>query len=102
MLSQVLANSGITSLGTTGRRLFLKLGQYRGCHVRVEDMPERLAAIAVDSEFYSFFKMVSDRDKALDIVARLFDAGDDALITENPKGYAIWLLEPTAVLAQRR
>jgi hypothetical protein len=101
MLSQVLANPSVVSSGATGRRLFLKPGQYRGCHVRVEDMPERLAAIAVGSEFYSFFKVVSDREKALDIVAKLFDAGDDALITENPKGYAIWLLEPTAVLPQR-
>jgi hypothetical protein len=70
--------------------------QYSPCHIQVPDSPARLAAIAVDSRYYSFFKLVSDRTKTLQIAAKLVYRGDDVAITQTPKGDVIWIYEPEA------
>lgn len=88
--------------GTRSRKLFLQPGQYHTCHIRVPDMTERLPAVVVEGQFYSFLRAISDREKALDILARLFDSGDEAVITQNRKSYAIWVLEPTAYIDRAR
>jgi hypothetical protein len=68
--------------------------QYSPCHIQVPDAQERLAAIAVDTRYYSFFKLVSDRAKTLQIAAKLVYRGDDVAITQTPKGDVIWIHEP--------
>jgi hypothetical protein len=78
------------------RKLFLTKEDYQTCHIQIGDTQERLAAIAVGFQLYSFFKTVSDRNKALDIVGRLYDNGNDGVITQTPKAYAIWTLESDA------
>jgi hypothetical protein len=78
------------------RKLFLTKGDYETCHIQLSDTQEKLAAIAIGSHLYSFFKTLSDREKALDIVARLYDSGNDAVIIETPKTYSIWILEEEA------
>jgi hypothetical protein len=78
------------------RKLFLAREDYQTCHIQIQDTQEKLAAIAIGSEFYSFFKTLTNRDKALDIVGRLYDNGNDALITQTSKAYVIWILEPEA------
>jgi hypothetical protein len=84
------------------RTLFLQKGQYQTCHICLKDTQEHLAAISVDRKLYSFFKTVRDRDKALDILCRLYDTGSDAVITQTPKSYAIWILEEEALLVERK
>lgn len=81
-------------------QLFLASGEYRTCHICLPDMQQRLPAIVVEEQYYSYFKTVKDRDKALKVVAKLFENKDDALITQTPKGYNIWVLEPTAYLSK--
>jgi hypothetical protein len=78
------------------RKLFLAREDYQTCHIQIQDTQERIAAIAIGSQFFSFFKTLTNRDKALDVVGRLYDNGHDALITQTPKAYAIWILEPEA------
>jgi hypothetical protein len=78
------------------RKLFLAREDYQTCHIQIQDTQERLAAIALGSQHFSFFKTLTNRDKALDIVGRLYDNGHDALITQTPKAYVIWILEPEA------
>jgi hypothetical protein len=78
------------------RKLFLDRTEYQTCHVQLSDTEERLAAIAVQEKLFSLFKIVDDREKALDILARLYDGGSNAAITEIPKGFSIWIEEPTA------
>jgi hypothetical protein len=78
------------------RKLFLAREDYQTCHIQIQDTQERLAAIAVGPQLFSFFKTITNRDKALDIVGRLYDNGNDALITQTPKAYIIWILEPEA------
>jgi alpha-galactosidase/6-phospho-beta-glucosidase family protein len=79
------------------RKLFLQKGEYQTCHMFLEETQERLAAIIVGQNHYTFFKTVRDRNKALDILAKLYDNGSDAVIVQAPKAYAIWVLEPESV-----
>jgi hypothetical protein len=79
------------------RKLFLSKGEYQTCHVFVEGTQERLPAITVSQKHYSFFRTERDRERALDILVKLFDKGSDAIITQLPKAYAIWVFEPDAV-----
>lgn len=89
-------------LSPSARKLFLSRDEYRTCHVRVADMEERLPAIALNGQFYSFFKSVADREKALDVLGKLFDNGDKAVITLGAKAYTIWVLEASASLDPAR
>jgi hypothetical protein len=84
------------------RKLFLQKGEYQTCHICLNDTQEHLAAITVNQKFYSFFKTVCDRDKALDILGKLYDGGSDAIITQSPKAYAIWILENDASHIERK
>lgn len=74
--------------------------QYRSCHIRVPDESDRLAAIQVGDQYYSFFKVVKERQKALQIAARLVYRGDEVVITHVSKGDVIWILEPDARCSQ--
>lgn len=73
-------------------------GQYNPCHIRVPDLDHRLAAIAVEGQYYSFFKVVKDRSQALEVAARLARRGDQTTITSTVKGEVVWVLEPEATL----
>jgi hypothetical protein len=84
------------------RKLFLQKGEYQTCHICLDDTQEHIAAITVNQQFYSFFKTVRDRDKALDILGKLYDSGSDAIITQAPKAYAIWILENDASPVERK
>ena len=70
--------------------------QYRACHVRVPDSDDRLAAIVVSDRYYSFFKVVKEPQKALQIAAKLVYRGDEVVITHTIKGDAIWIYETQA------
>ncbi|WP_404789946.1 hypothetical protein [Altericista sp. CCNU0014] len=77
-------------------KLFLTKDDYETCHIQIDGTQEKLPAIALGSNLYSFFKTIKDRDKALDILGKLYDNGNDAAITQTPKAYAIWILEEEA------
>jgi hypothetical protein len=81
---------------------FLSPGEYCTCHICIPDSNERMAAIAVNKQYYSFFKTVKERDKALSVLSKLQVKGNNALIAKNPKGYSIWVLEPTAYLIRSK
>lgn len=69
---------------------------YTPCHVQVPDVGHRLSAVYVDNQFYSFFKVVNDPAKALEILARLGKRDDKVALTLTKQGYAIWAHETNA------
>jgi hypothetical protein len=80
---------------------FLKFrNQYHSCHIHVPDSESCLAAIFFDRAYYSFFKFEKDYNRASQVATRLTHRGDLSVITETPKGYAIWILEPEAKPSQ--
>lgn len=82
------------------RKLFLQKGDYKTCHVLLKETQEHIAAITLDQQYYTFFRTVSDRNKALDLLAKLYDKDSDAIITQAPKAYTVWILETEAVAIQ--
>ncbi|MBD2304314.1 hypothetical protein H6G17_02100 [Chroococcidiopsis sp. FACHB-1243] len=82
--------------------LFLSPGEFCTCHICVPDSNERMAAIMFNKQYYSFFKSVKDREKALSVVAKLQEKDNNALIVKTPKGYTLWVLEPTAYLCKSK
>ena len=85
-----------TSAGTT--KILESRSQYHPCHIRVPDLDHRLSAIAVEGQYYSFFRVVKDRSQALEVANRLARRGDQATITSTAKGEVVWVLEPEAEL----
>lgn len=73
--------------------------QYRPCHIQVPDLDKRLAAIQHDGKFYSLFKAVTDIEEANQMIRRLANRGDGAVVTQTAKGLVIWIEEPEARLA---
>jgi hypothetical protein len=72
---------------------------YTPCHILTTDVTHRLSAVYVDNQFYSFFKVVKNPNKLLDIVARLGKRDDKVAITLTNQGYALWAYEPQAQYA---
>ncbi|MBD1844642.1 hypothetical protein H6F89_14810 [Cyanobacteria bacterium FACHB-63] len=70
--------------------------QYRACHVQVPDAEGRLAAIVVNDRYYSYFRLIKESGKTLQLAAKLIQRGDDVAITRTPKGDVIWIYEAEA------
>lgn len=70
--------------------------QYRSCHIQTPDADERVAAIVVEDRYYSFFKLVKDQAKAVQLAAKLIDRGHEVVLTPTVKGDAVWIHEPEA------
>ncbi|MBE9138771.1 hypothetical protein IQ254_16485 [Nodosilinea sp. LEGE 07088] len=69
---------------------------YTACHVQVPDIDHRLSALYVDSQFYSFLKVVPEARKVIDVVMRLNKRDNSAAVTQTRRGYTIWAHEPNA------
>jgi len=69
---------------------------YQPCHILATDVDHRLSAIYVDNQFYSFFKVISDPQKLLDVIIRLGKRDDKVAVTMTKRGFAIWVYEPGA------
>jgi hypothetical protein len=66
----------------------------------VSDLEQPVAAILVDRECYSFFKVLKEAENVLAIVAKLGNSGDRTTITKIASDYAIWVIEPEAYVVK--
>ncbi|MGL5058987.1 MAG: hypothetical protein ACRC62_03310 [Microcoleus sp.] len=96
MLSQVHSQPTSSARTIALTKILECRSQYQSCRIRVPDLEQPMAAILVDSEYYSFFKAVKEAEKVLAIVAKLGSSGDATAITKTASGYAIWVREPEA------
>jgi hypothetical protein len=67
---------------------------YQTCRIKVPHLEQRLFAILVDDQYYSFFRAEKTKEKALEILAKLGHRVQKTVITKTEKGYVIWTLEP--------
>lgn len=67
--------------------------RYKTCYIQLFNSNHRLPAIEVNGLRYSFFRVVKTQSRALQISHRLRQQGDRPILTQIPKGYAIWVLE---------
>ncbi len=75
---------------------------YQPCHILAPDVDHRLSAIYVDNQFYSFFKVIANPQKVLDVIVRLGKRDDKVAVTMTKRGFAIWVNEPGARYAPPR
>lgn len=58
--------------------------------------PDRLPAIALNGQFYSFFRSSTDLTITLKLVLKLTQRGNAVVLTQTKVGHVIWLAEPDA------
>ncbi len=80
-------------------KLLSQREDYATCHISVQGDPHRLPAIALDGRFYSFFRVVKDAQKALDLLVKLSSRGDQTALTPARQGYAVWVYEAHGAIA---
>ena len=78
--------------------LMLSLEQrYHSCHIQLPDSHERVAAIALDQEYYSLFQVVAEPGQAIDMAVRLGKRGERVALRQLPIGkYGLWVKEENA------
>jgi hypothetical protein len=72
--------------------------EYKACHICLSDSDQRLAAVLVDDNYYGLLKVVTTQQQALTLANRLQRKEVGAVITKAAQGYAVWFLEPNAVV----
>jgi len=82
-------NSSIASFSQSNQ-------QGQKCRIRVPHLRQSLFAILLNGQYYSFARAEKNREKALNTVARLFDRGDRAVITQANNQYIVWIWQPNA------
>ncbi|MGD1907904.1 MAG: hypothetical protein ACFB0C_18215 [Leptolyngbyaceae cyanobacterium] len=73
--------------------------QYSTCHVTIPGESERLPAVALNGQFYSFFRSSADLTTTFKLVVKLTQRGDAVVLTQTKMGHVIWLIEPDAQVA---
>jgi hypothetical protein len=74
----------------------LEPSQYQQCRVKIPGFQQRLLAITINGQYYTFLRGEKTIDKVLETIARLEDKHHQIVVTKTEKNYAIWLLEPQA------
>lgn len=80
-------------------KILISRDQYATCHIQVPGDAHRLSAIALEGQFYSFFRSCQQVTKALGLTMKLTGRGDTVVVTSTSRGYALWVYEPDATLA---
>ncbi|MBD1913317.1 MULTISPECIES: hypothetical protein [unclassified Leptolyngbya] len=77
--------------------ILLDRQQYRTCHVKVPDLEQRLSAIQLGDQFYSFFQVAPEARKAIALLTKLVYRNESTVLTKMPRGYGVWVEEPDAM-----
>lgn len=80
-------------------KLLAQRDDYTTCHIFLPEDGHRSPAIALDGNFYSFFRSLDNPVKILSILQKLSAKGEPTVMTPTKRGYAIWVYEPSAILA---
>jgi hypothetical protein len=79
-------------------RIVESRNQYKPCHIRVPDVEQRLVAIKLDDQYYSFFAVTQDKPNIVKMIAKTKLTVEQIVITPTVKGYIVWVLESQALL----
>ncbi len=75
-------------------KILIQRDQYETCHITISGERDRLAAVALNGQFYSFFRSSTDLATTLKLVMKLTHRGDAVVLTQTKTGHVIWLAEP--------
>lgn len=76
------------------------LAQLERCHLKVADMAQQLVGIKYQGALYSLFRKEQNAQTTLEIAAKLTKRDDEVILVVAKDGYAIFILEPTAIETQ--
>jgi hypothetical protein len=79
-------------------RIVESRNQYKPCYIRVPDVEQRLVAIRLDDQYYSFFAVTQDKPNIVKMIAKTKLTVEQIVITPTVKGYIVWVLESQALL----
>lgn len=68
------------------------------CRIQLPGSSQRVLAIQVDGDYYSFFRLRKTEAQALSLVATLEERGQIAIATPHAKGHAVWIKQPHATV----
>lgn len=98
IVSEALATPGM------GHLLKATQAQIQRCHIALPGEDNPMAAIRFENRYYSFFKVISDRERVKAIVERLLEKGHTVVLVQIPTGHSLWVLEsearPSSSMAQ--
>jgi hypothetical protein len=77
-------------------KLLVSQDQYKKLEIHVPDLEQSILAIQTDGQYYSIFRVESQVEKVLEIVAKITLRGDETAIARMDAGYAICIWEPEA------
>ncbi|MDX2216452.1 MAG: hypothetical protein SFY66_24520 [Oculatellaceae cyanobacterium bins.114] len=77
-----------------GCRILVSKQQYQSVDIYVPDLEQPLQAIAVDSRYYSIFRVESEAQRLIELVGKITQRGDETVVVRVDKGYSICILEP--------
>ena len=83
-------------------KLFFFKEQYSSCHIQLADVDQPLAAVRVESQYYSFFRSFRDAQKVLRATLKLGKLGDEVAVTRTKLGYVLWVHEPDVIRASSK
>lgn len=94
VLTNAPTRSAAQDLNLTFAQILDSPSQYQTCRIKVPHLKQRLFAIHVNGEFYSFFRTEKTKNKFLEAMTKLNHRVEKTVITKTEKGYVIWNFEP--------
>jgi hypothetical protein len=75
-------------------------GNYPTCQIRTPDH-QRLTAICIDGEFFSFYRLIKDLSQARGLLEKLTQTGQKLIVTPEHNGFVLWSYQPKAELSTK-
>jgi hypothetical protein len=66
------------------------------CRIQLPGSDQRVLAMEVEGEYFSFFRLRATREQALAMVETLAKRGQTAIVTPHTKGHVVWVKQPQA------
>ena len=93
---EVSFTSTVHSSDLAASKILESRTQYQHYRIQVPHLKQRLLAILVEGQYYSFFRTETTKEKVLEILNKLSHKIQKFVITKTEKGYFIWVWEPKA------
>lgn len=98
--SQTPAQASVPDTDVPACKIIESRSDYKACHISLPDSDQRLAAVLFDGKYYGLLKVVTTQQQALTLADRLQRKDVGAVITKAVQGYAVWFLEPNAIISK--
>lgn len=76
--------------------ILIDRAQYQPCYIRTPDLDKPLVAIAFNNGYYSFFRQEPEMDRALELITKIAQRGDDLIMVKSETDCILYIHEPGA------